>query len=229
MSEAKWHPASGQLGWLGDYGEGHEGSRSERAAYSAAQKGLTALTGYESQIKDRKDDLGEYYSGAEERIGAGYDLQRDQVGVARDQLGIQREQLGVQREGIGIQESSALTSFLGDAYSLRSKADVGRATGGLAFSGGQERGVERQRATMSDLMQSRQEQFDVARKGLDISGRGLDISGKGLDIKLDQLDLSETGDLADMARQYDIDLAGIEDMLYQLETERISYEGVEAP
>jgi len=215
MSEAKWHPASGQLGWLGDYGEGHEGSRSERAAYSAAQKGLTALGEYETNIKDRQTDLSEYYGGAEGRVGEEYGLKRDEVGIAR-------EQLGVQREGVGVQESSALTSFLGDAYSLRSKADVGRATGGLAFSGGQERGIERQRATMSDMMQGRQEQFDIARKGLD-------ISGKGLDIKLEQLDLSEAGDLADLARQYDIDLAGIDDMLYQLETERISYEGVEAP
>jgi hypothetical protein len=73
---------------------------------------------------------------------------------------------------------------------------------------------------MSDLMQGRQEQFDIARKGLD-------ISGKGLDIKMEQLDLSETGDLADLARQHDIDLSSIEDMLYQIETERISYEGIE--
>ena len=215
MSSAKWHPASGELGIFGDYGEGHEGSPEERAAFSQAQQGLQALGEYETKVEGRKDDLSKYYGGAEGRVGAEYGSKRDEVGLAR-------EQIGIQREGVGVQESSALTSFLGDAYSLRSKADVGRATGGLAFSGGQERGVERQRATMSDMMQGRQEQFDIARKGLD-------ISGKGLDIKMDQLDLSEAGDLADLAKQYDIDLAGIDDMLYQLETERTSYEGVYKP
>tara|TARA_R110000751_G_scaffold137801_1_gene241241 strand:- start:2374 stop:3021 length:648 start_codon:yes stop_codon:yes gene_type:complete len=215
MSSAKWHPASGELGIFGDYGEGHEGSPEERAAFSQAQQGLQALGEYETKVEGRKDDLSKYYGGAEGRVGAEYGSKRDEVGLAR-------EQIGIQREGVGVQESSALTSFLGDAYSLRSKADVGRATGGLAFSGGQERGVERQRATMSDMMQGRQEQFDIARKGLD-------ISGKGLDIKMDQLDLSEAGDLADLAKQYDIDLAGIDDMLYQLETERTSYEGVYQP
>ena len=215
MSSAKWHPASGELGIFGDYGEGHEGSPEERAAFSQAQQGLQALGEYETKVEGRKDDLSKYYGGAEGRVGAEYGSKRDEVGLAR-------EQIGIQREGVGVQESSALTSFLGDAYSLRSKADVGRATGGLAFSGGQERGVERQRATMSDMMQGRQEQFDIARKGLDISGRGLDI-------KMDQLDLSEAGDLADLAKQYDIDLAGIDDMLYQLETERTSYEGVYQP
>jgi hypothetical protein len=215
MSSAKWHPASGELGIFGDYGEGHEGSPEERAAFSQAQQGLQALGEYETKVEGRKDDLSKYYGGAEERVGAEYGSKRDEVGLAR-------EQIGIQREGVGVQESSALTSFLGDAYSLRSKADVGRATGGLAFSGGQERGVERQRATMSDMMQGRQEQFDIARKGLD-------ISGKGLDIKMDQLDLSEAGDLADLAKEYDIDLAGIDDMLYQLETERTSYEGVYQP
>ena len=215
MSSAKWHPAGGDFGILGDYGEGDEGSPEERAAYSQAQKGLQALGEYETKVEGRKDDLSKYYGGAEGRVGEEYGFKRDEVGLAR-------EQIGIQREGVGVQESSALTSFLGDAYSLRSKADVGRATGGLAFSGGQERGVERQRATMSDMMQGRQEQFDIARKGLDISGRGLDI-------KMDQLDLSEAGDLADLAKQYDIDLAGIDDMLYQLETERTSYEGVYQP
>ena len=215
MSSAKWHPASGELGIFGDYGEGHEGSPEERAAFSQAQQGLQALGEYETKVEGRKDDLSKYYGGAEGRVGEEYGFKRDEVGLAR-------EQIGIQREGVGVQESSALTSFLGDAYSLRSKADVGRATGGLAFSGGQERGVERQRATMSGMMQGRQEQFDIARKGLD-------ISGKGLDIKMDQLDLSEAGDLADLAKQYDIDLAGIDDMLYQLETERTSYEGVYQP
>ena len=193
----------------------HQGSDEEAEARIQAEKGLVALGEYETKLTGRVGDLADYYGGAEGRVGESYDLQRGQIGVAR-------EQLGVQREGVGAQESSALTSFLGDAYSFRSKADVGRATGGLAFSGGQERGIERKRATMSDMMQGRQEQFDIARKGLD-------ISGKGLDIDMEQLDLSEAGDLADLARQYDIDLAGIDDMLYQLETERISYEGVEAP
>lgn len=197
-------------GWyVGKY----QGSDEEEEARIQARKGLEALGEYETKLTGRVGDLSDYYGGAEGRVGEEYGLKRDEVGLAR-------EQIGVQREGVGVQESTALTSFLGDAYSFRSKADVGRATGGLAFSGGQERGIERQRATMSDLMQGRQEQFDIARKGLD-------ISGKGLDIKMEQLDLSETGDLADLARQHDIDLSSIEDMLYQIETERISYEGIE--
>ena len=215
MSSAKWHPASGQLGILGDYGEGFEGSPEEREAYSAAQEGLTALGEYETKITGRQADIGQYYGEQRDLVGGQYDLKERGVGLAQ-------EQIGVQREGVGMQESQALTSFLGDAYSFRNQADVGRATGGLAYSGGRETGIERRQATMSDMMRGRQDQFDMQRQGLDISSRGLDL-------QLEQLGISEAKELSDLARSQDIDYAQIEDLLYQLETEEMAYGGVPKP
>ena len=212
MSSAKWHPAEGEFGIFGDTAPG---SPEERAAKAEADKGLAALGQYQAQVEGRQADITEYYEGQRGIIGQQYDLKEQGIGLSR-------EQLGVQREGIGVQESQALTSFLGDAYSLRSQSDASRATGGLAYSGGKERKIERRQATMGDMMRSRQDQFDIARQGLDISGRGLDL-------QLEQLGLSEARELSDLARSQDIDYAQIEDLLYQLETEQMAYEGVPNP
>lgn len=212
MSSAKWHPASGNFGIFGDTAPG---SPEERAAKREADKGLAALGQYQGKVEGRQADIGQYYEGQQGLVGQQYDLKEEGIGLAR-------EQLGVQREGIGVQESQALTSFLGDAYSFRSQSDASRATGGLAYSGGKERKIERRQATMGDMMGGRQDQFDIARQGLDISGRGLDL-------QLEQLGLSESKELSDLARSQDIDMAQIEDLLYQLETEQMAYEGVPNP
>jgi len=209
MSSAKWHPSEGEFGVLGDW---EEGSPESRAAESQADKGIAALQEYRGDVEGRRGDISDYYSGQEE-------LQEQEYGLRRESIGLKQEQLGVARGQVGAQESQALTQFLGDAYSFRGQSDVQRATGGLAFSGGQERGVERRKATMSDLMKGRQEQSDLQRQGLDISGSQLGLEMEGLDI-------SQAKDYADLMKSKGIELAGIEDLLYQLETEEISYEGV---
>ena len=209
MSKAKWHPASGEFGIFGDL---EEGSVESRAAEAQAGKGLQALEGYREGVEKRRGDISDYYSGQA-------DIQEQEYGLRREGVGLQQERLGLAREQLGGQQSQALSQFLGDAYSFRSQSDVQRATGGLAFSGGQERGVERRRATMSDMMRGREEQFDLQQKGLDISGQELGLQMEGID-------LSQAKEYADLMKSRGIEMAGIEDLLYQLETEQISYEGV---
>ena len=119
--------------------------------------------------------------------------------------------IGLQQERLGLQESQNLTQFLGDAYSFRKQSEVEKATGGL-YSSEAERMTGRKRATMSDMMQGRQEQ-------LDISGRELGLQSEGMDI-------AQARSLADLLKSQGVELSGIEDLLYQIETERVSYEGV---
>ena len=209
MSSAKWHPSEGEFGVLGDW---EEGSPESRAAESQADKGIAALEGYRGDVEGRRAGIYRYYRGQG-------DLQKQEYGLRRKGVGLQQERLGVQREQVVGQQSQALTQFLGDAYSFRGQSDVQRATGGLASSGTQERGVERRKATMSDMMRGREEQFDLQQKGLDISGQELGLQMEGIDI-------SQAKDYADLMKSRGIEMAGIEDLLYQLETEEISYGGV---
>ena len=208
MSSAKWHPASGQFGIFGDT---EEGSPESRAAKSSAKTGLTALEEYEGKVEGRKGDIAGYYDQQEALQGQEYDVRRRGVGLQQERLGLQGQQLAGQ-------ESQALTQFLGDAYSFRKQSDVEKATGGL-YSSESERETGRKRATMSDMMQGRQEQFGLQQQGLDISGRELGLQGEGIDI-------SQAKSLADLLKSKGIEMSGIEDLLYQIETERISYEGV---
>jgi len=209
MSSAKWHPSEGEFGVFGDI---EAGSPESRAAESQADKGIAALQEYRGDVKGRRGDISDFYSGQEE-------LQGQEYGLRRKGVGLQQERLGVQREQVVGQQSQALTQFLGDAYNFRSQSDVQRATGGLASSGTQERGIERRKATMSDLMKGRQEQSDLQQQGLDISGQELGLQMEGIDI-------SQAKDYADLMKSRGIEMAGIEDLLYQLETEEISYGGV---
>ena len=194
MSSAKWHPASGQFGIFGDI---QPGSPEERAAKSSAEKGLTALEEYEAQVEGRKGDIEGYYDEQRELLGQEYD--------------VRSRGIGLQQERLGLQESQNLTQFLGDAYSFRKQSEVEKATGGL-YSSEAERMTGRKRATMSDMMQGRQEQ-------LDISGRELGLQSEGMDI-------AQAKSLADLLKSQGVELSGIEDLLYQIETERVSYEGV---
>mgnify|MGYP006407093219 FL=1 len=111
-----------------------------------------------------------------------------------------------------------MTQFLGDAYSFRKQSDVEKATGGI-YSSEAERMTGRKRATMSDMMRGRQQEFGVQKQALDISGRELGLQGEGIDI-------AQARSLADLLKSQGVELSGIEDLLYQIETERISYEGV---
>ena len=72
---------------------------------------------------------------------------------------------------------------------------------------------------MSDMMRGRQQEFGVQKQALDISGRELGLQGEGIDI-------AQARSLADLLKSQGVELSGIEDLLYQIETERISYEGV---
>ena len=208
MSSAKWHPASGQFGIFGDV---QPGSPEERAAKSSAEKGLTALEEYEAQVEGRKGDIEGYYDEQEA-------LLEQEYGVRRRGVGLQQERLGLQGQRLEAQESQTLTQFLGDAYSFRKQSDVEKATGGI-YSSEAERMTGRKRATMSDMMRGRQQEFGVQKQALDISGRELGLQGEGIDI-------AQARSLADLLKSQGVELSGIEDLLYQIETERISYEGV---
>ena len=198
-------------GWY--FGE-YRGSDEEAKAKIAAEKGLGALEEYEAGVRKRISGEGgieEYYDEQEALMGQEYDVRRRGVGLQQERLGLQGQQLAGQ-------ESQALTQFLGDAYSFRKQSDVEKATGGL-YSSESERETGRRRATMSDMMQGRQEQFGLQQQGLDISGRELGLQGEGIDI-------AQARALADLFKSEGIEMSGIEDLLYQIETERISYEGV---
>ena len=130
---------------------------------------------------------------------------------------MQQERLGLQRGALGRQESSALNQFLGDAYSFRQSGDVQKATGGL-YSGEQERGVERQSATMGNMMRAQQEGFASQSQALDISSQELQNQLAGMDI-------AQARSISDLLKSRGVEMSGIEDLLYQIETERIAYEG----
>jgi hypothetical protein len=187
----EWLTPSGSTKWLS-----HDPSKA-REARQTAGKGLKALEEYEAQVEGRKGDIEGYYDEQRELLGQEYD--------------VRSRGIGLQQERLGLQESQNLTQFLGDAYSFRKQSEVEKATGGL-YSSEAERMTGRKRATMSDMMQGRQEQ-------LDISGRELGLQSEGMGI-------AQARSLADLLKSQGIELSGIEDLLYQIETERISYEGV---
>jgi hypothetical protein len=72
--------------------------------------------------------------------------------------------------------------------------------------------MDRQEATMSRMMQGQQQGFDLA--------------GQELASQLEGLDIAQARSLSDLAKARGVEMQGIEDLLYQIETERISYEGV---
>ena len=182
-----------------------------RKARQTAGKGLEALEEYAGDVGKREAKIKGYYGEQEALLGQEYDVRRRGVGLQQERLGLQGQQLAGQ-------ESQALTQFLGDSYSFRRQSDVEKATGGL-YSSEAERSTGRRRATMSDMMRGRQEQFGFQQQGLDISGRELGLQSEGLDI-------AQARSLAELLKSKGIELSGIEDLLYQIETERISYEGV---
>lgn len=194
MSSAKWHPASGQFGIFGDV---QPGSPEERAAKSQAGKGLEALDEYEARVEERREGVGGYYDEQEALAGREFDIRRQGVDVSQQRLDTRR--------------ASALDQFLGDAYSFRRSGDVQKATSGL-YSAESERGMDRQQATMSRMMQGQQQGFDLA--------------GQELASQLEGLDIAQARSLSDLAKARGVEMQGIEDLLYQIETERISYEGV---
>ena len=194
MSSAKWHPASGQFGILGDV---QPGSPEERAAKRQAGKGLEALDEYEASVEERRGGIGEYYDEQEALAGREFDIRRQGVDVAQQRLDTRR--------------TSALDQFLGDAYSFRRSGDVQKATSGL-YSAESERVMDRQQATMSRMMQGQQQ--------------GFDLTGQELASQLEGLDIAQARSLSDLAKARGVEMQGIEDLLYQIETERISYEGV---
>ena len=168
-----------------------------RKARSTAGKGLEALEGYEAQVRERGGKVGEYYDEQQALAERGFDLRREGVGL--------------QQQKLETQEATALDQFLGDAYSFRRSGDVQKATGGL-YSAESERGAERQEATMSRMMRGQQEGFDLA--------------GQELSNQLQGLDIAQARSISDLLKARGVEMQGIEDLLYQIETERISYEGV---
>jgi len=168
-----------------------------RKARSTAGKGLEALEGYEAQVRGRGGKVGEYYDEQQALAERGFDLRREGVGL--------------QQQKLETQEATALDQFLGDAYSFRRSGDVQKATGGL-YSAESERGAEKQEATMSRMMRGQQEGFDLA--------------GQELSNQLQGLDIAQARSISDLLKARGVEMQGIEDLLYQIETERISYEGV---
>ena len=200
----EWLTPSGSTKWFSS--DPSEAAKSR----SAARSGLEALSAYEGGVQSRQGDIGAYYDTQQ-------DLTEQEFALRRGGIGLQQERLGLQRGALGRQESSALNQFLGDAYSFRQSGDVQKATGGL-YSGEQERGVERQSATMGNMMRAQQEGFASQSQGLDISSQELQNQLAGMDI-------AQARSISDLLKSRGVEMSGIEDLLYQIETERIAYEG----
>ena len=200
----EWLTPSGSTKWFSS--DPSEAAKSR----SAARSGLEALSAYEGGVQSRQGDIGAYYDTQQ-------DLTEQEFALRRGGIGLQQERLGLQRGALGRQESSALNQFLGDAYSFRQSGDVQKATGGL-YSGEQERGVERQRATMGNMMRAQQEGFASQSQALDISSQELQNQLAGMDI-------AQARSISDLLKSRGVEMSGIEDLLYQIETERIAYEG----
>jgi|TARA_R110000824_G_scaffold73105_1_gene186302 hypothetical protein len=200
----EWLTPSGSTKWFSS--DPSEAAKSR----SAARSGLEALSAYEGGVQSRQGDIGAYYDTQQ-------DLTEQEFALRRGGIGLQQERLGLQRGALGRQESSALNQFLGDAYSFRQSGDVQKATGGL-YSGEQERGVERQSATMGNMMRAQQEGFASQSQALDISSQELQNQLAGMDI-------AQARSISDLLKSRGVEMSGIEDLLYQIETERIAYEG----
>lgn len=200
----EWLTPSGSTKWFSS--DPSEAAKSR----SAARSGLEALSAYEEGVQSRQGDIGAYYDTQQ-------DLTEQEFALRRGGIGLQQERLGLQRGALGRQESSALNQFLGDAYSFRQSGDVQKATGGL-YSGEQERGVERQSATMGNMMRAQQEGFASQSQALDISSQELQNQLAGMDI-------AQARSISDLLKSRGVEMSGIEDLLYQIETERIAYEG----
>ena len=200
----EWLTPSGSTKWFSS--DPSEAAKSR----SAARSGLEALSAYEGGVQSRQGDIGAYYDTQQ-------DLTEQEFALRRGGIGLQQERLGLQRGALGRQESSALNQFLGDAYSFRQSGDVQKATGGL-YSGEQERGVERQSATMGNMMRAQQEGFASQSQALDISSQELQNQLAGMDI-------AQARSITDLLKSRGVEMSGIEDLLYQIETERIAYEG----
>ena len=177
-----------------------------RKARSTAGKGLEALEQYKHSITGGGLEEGGF--GRKAGIEKYYDEQQD---LTEREFGLRREGVGVQQQRLETQEATALDQFLGDAYSFRRSGDVQKATGGL-YSAESERGAEKQEATMSRMMRGQQEGFDLA--------------GQELSNQLQGLDIAQARSISDLLKARGVEMQGIEDLLYQIETERISYEGV---
>ena len=200
----EWLTPSGSTKWFSS--DPSEAAKSR----SAARSGLEALSAYEGGVQSRQGDIGAYYDTQQ-------DLTEQEFALRRGGIGLQQERLGLQRGALGRQESSALNQFLGDAYSFRQSGDVQKATGGL-YSGEQERGVERQSATMGNMMRAQQEGFASQSQALDISSQELQNQLAGMDI-------AQARSISDLLKARGVEMSGLEDLLYQIETERIAYEG----
>tara|TARA_R110002110_G_scaffold15141_4_gene68674 strand:- start:1341 stop:1931 length:591 start_codon:yes stop_codon:yes gene_type:complete len=196
MSSAKWHPASGQFGVFGDV---QPGSPEERTAKSQARSGLEALDEYEARVEERRGGVGEYYD--------------EQEALSEKDFALRREGVNISQQRLDTRQATALDQFLGDAYSFRRSSDVQKAIGGRGlYSAESERGINRQQATMSRMMSGQQQGFDLA--------------GQELSNQLQGLDIAQARGLSDLMKSRGVEMSGIEDLLYQIETERISYEGV---
>tara|TARA_R110002096_G_scaffold51742_3_gene135168 strand:+ start:354 stop:944 length:591 start_codon:yes stop_codon:yes gene_type:complete len=196
MSSAKWHPASGQFGVFGDV---QPGSPEERTAKSQARSGLEALDEYEARVEERRGGVGEYYD--------------EQEALSEKDFALRREGVNISQQRLDTRQATALDQFLGDAYSFRRSSDVQKAIGGRGlYSAESERGINRQQATMSRMMSGQQQGFDLA--------------GQELNNQLQGLDIAQARGLSDLMKSRGVEMSGIEDLLYQIETERISYEGV---
>ncbi len=196
MSSAKWHPASGQFGVFGDV---QPGSPEERAAKSQARSGLEALDEYEARVEERRGGVGEYYD--------------EQEALSEKDFALRREGVNISQQRLDTRQATALDQFLGDAYSFRRSSDVQKAIGGRGlYSAESEREMDRQQATMSRMMSGQQQGFDLA--------------GQELNNQLQGLDIAQARGLSDLMKSRGVEMSGIEDLLYQIETERISYEGV---
>ena len=200
----EWLTPSGSTKWFSS--DPSEAAKSR----SAARSGLEALSAYEGGVQSRQGDIGAYYDTQQ-------DLTEQEFALRRGGIGLQQERLGLQRGALGRQESSALNQFLGDAYSFRQSGDVQKATGGL-YSGEQERGVERQSATMGNMMRAQQEGFASQSQALDISSQELQNQLAGMDI-------AQARSISDLLKARGVEMSGLEDLLYQIETEEIAYEG----
>jgi len=202
MSSAKWHPASGQFGVFGDV---QPGSPEQRAAKSQARSGLEALEEYEAKITGSDETVGR-----REGIEKYYD---EQEALSEKDFALRREGVNISQQRLDTRQATALDQFLGDAYSFRRSSDVQKAIGGRGlYSAESERGMDKQQATMSRMMSGQQQGFDLA--------------GQELSNQLQGLDIAQARGLSDLMKSRGVEMSGIEDLLYQIETERISYEGV---
>ena len=237
MSDAKWHPASGEFGVFGDYGPGNEGSRSDRAARDAAG----AIEEQYNLFSGIEQGFNEYYDLLESISGEQQDISERQSDIDRQELinrfagsQIMREGMDLQRDSLSTSRTSMLDDFLDQSRTLQTRGDAMNRAGRGLISG---EAAQSQAYARSGLTRTTEDALGSIRERLatlgleedkiDLMEDNFTLQGQSL-TQSDRLrDLTNEQNMAQIGKQRIDELTNLENTLFQLETLGMDYGGID--